>query len=92
MGQFYARLGSEGRGSSLSPRDLEQPVELSAAIKILQQYIKESAIPGQRHISPDLVNASDLPTYQQALEVTNKAVLQGELSREQLLHQLGLSR
>ena len=67
-------------------------MELSAAIKILQHYVKESAIPGQRHISPDLVNVRDLPTYEQALEVANKAVLQGELSREQLLHQLGLSR
>lgn len=65
---------------------------LQAAIQILKQYVKESAVPGQMHISPDLVNAQDLESYEAAMEMAHNAVLKGELSREELLRKLGLQR
>lgn len=64
---------------------------LEEAILFLQSYIKESAVPKQKHISPDLVSAEDLLRYEEAMKVVNDQVLKGLLSREELLRKLGLS-
>ena len=63
---------------------------LNNAISLLRRYVKESAVPGQMHISPDLVNVEDLPLYEEAMEVANNAVIRGELTRDELLGMLGL--
>ena len=63
---------------------------LQDAVNILKQYVKESAVPGQKHISPDLVNTKDMDVYQKALKTANDAVLTGELDRAELMKQLGL--
>lgn len=65
-------------------------MELKEAIEFLKNYVKESAVPGQMHISPDLVNSEDLPKFNEAMELTNNSVLKGELTRAELVKQLGL--
>ena len=64
---------------------------LEEAISLLQSYVKESTVPNQMHLSPDLVNAQDLPLYQEAMKVVNDKIITRELSREELLRKLGLS-
>ncbi len=66
-------------------------MNVEKAIVFLRKYVKESAVPGQKHISPDLVNAQDLKEFEQAMESTNNAVLRGELTREDLMLRLGLN-
>ena len=61
------------------------------AVDILQNYVKESAVPGQMHISADLVSTKDLPRFQEAMETTTNAILKGDITREELLQQLGLN-
>lgn len=65
-------------------------MELKEAILFLRNYVKESAIPGQNHISPDLVNSEDIEKFEQAMEITNNAVYKGEMTRDQLTKELGL--
>ena len=65
---------------------------LQDAINILKQYVKESDVPGQKHISSDLVNIQDLETYKGALKMANDAVLKGKLAQAELIRQLGLQR
>ena len=64
---------------------------LQEAVAILQNYVKESAVPGQMHISADLVSIEDMPRFEEAMKMTNNAVLKGEITREELLRQLGLA-
>ncbi len=63
---------------------------LNEAIEVLKRYVKFSNVPGQKHISPDLVNADDLPTYQEAMITTQRAVALGELKSEELKDRIGL--
>ena len=65
-------------------------MELQEAIKFLKPYVKESAVPGQMHISPDLVNAEDLQTFELAMQTTNNAIYKGEMTRDDLMKELGL--
>lgn len=60
------------------------------AVTLLKKIVKESAIPGQKHLDLTLAKAEDVGCYEQALVVTNQAMAKGEVTREQLLKQLGL--
>lgn len=61
------------------------------AISFLKSYVKESAVPGQMHISPDLVNAEDIPNFEKAMALTRHAVLKGEITEDDLQKALGLA-
>lgn len=64
---------------------------LDEAIDFLKQYVKYSAVPGQKHIDPSLVNAEDLGRYEQAFKVSQDAVLDGEITEDNLRSRLGLA-
>ncbi len=64
---------------------------LEEAIVFLKNYVKESAVPGQMHISPDLVNAEDMDKFEEAMRITNNTVVKGEMTRDELQSKLGLA-
>ena len=66
-------------------------MSLNEAIKFLRNYVKFSHLESQKHIDPALVNATDLPTFEQALKVSRVAVNNGEISEEDLKQALGLN-
>lgn len=65
-------------------------MDFQDAVTFLKKFVKESAVPGQKHISPDLVNANELPQFQEAMTITNNAVVKGEITREELTRLLGV--
>lgn len=60
------------------------------AVKLLKNAVKYSHIDEQKHIDLTLVDASQRPTYQNALVIVNRKVAVGEMTREELRHTLGL--
>jgi len=63
---------------------------IDETISFLKRYVKVSAVPGQKHISPDLVNAEDLSRYQQAMIDIQKAIDEGTLTETEFKSRVGL--
>lgn len=60
------------------------------AVELLKNAVKFSHIDDQKHIDLTLVDASQRSTYQNALVIVNRMVLDGKMTREELRHALGL--
>lgn len=66
-------------------------MDLDQAIILLKRTVKFSAVPGQKHLDLGLVSVDELPVFEKALELANRAVQEGVLTREQLLNRLGMA-
>ena len=60
------------------------------AVELLRNAVKYSHLDNQKHIDFALVNADHLDTYKKAMIVVRSAVVEGELSEEDLKKRLGL--
>lgn len=65
-------------------------MELNAAITLLKNAVKESHLPGQKHIDLSLVQANERAEYERALMFCRQEVIKGTLSEEDLKTRLGL--
>ena len=61
------------------------------AVELLRKAVKMSNIKNQKHIDFSLVNAPDLPKYQDALMVVKSAVVKGEKTEAEMNSDLGLN-
>lgn len=61
------------------------------AVELLRKAVKFSTIKNQKHIDLSLVNAPDLPKYQDALVVVKTAVVKGKKTEAEMNSDLGLS-
>ena len=66
-------------------------MDLEAAIKLLKNAVKESHLPGQKHIDLSLVQAGERARYEKALMITRQEVIKGTLSEDDLKTRLGLA-
>ena len=60
------------------------------ACEYLSQFVKESAVPNQKHITKDMVNVDEIGKFDQAMSITQNAVIKGEKSRAELIKAIGL--
>jgi len=65
-------------------------MDLESAIKLLKNIVKESHLPGQKHIDLTLAQADERAEYEKALMLTRQEVIKGTLSEEDLKIRLGL--
>lgn len=65
-------------------------MDLDSAIKLLKNIVKESHLPGQKHIDLTLAQADERSRYEKALMITRQEVIKGTLSDEELKARLGL--
>ena len=65
-------------------------MELNAAIKLLKNAVKESHLPGQKHIDLSLVQAGERADYERALMFCRQEVIKGTLTDEELKVRLGI--
>ena len=63
---------------------------LDEAIKFLKSTIKESAVPGQKHLDNLLLSASEKKKFDEAMQVVHKAIYDEEISLSTFQSQVGL--
>lgn len=63
---------------------------LDESISLLKRYVKFSEVKNQKHIDLSLALAEDRPIAQKALIKTRNAVINQEITEEQLKERLGL--
>jgi hypothetical protein len=63
---------------------------LDESISMLRRYVKYSEVKNQKHIDLSLALAEDRPIAQKALIKTRNAVINQEITEEQLKERLGL--
>lgn len=66
-------------------------MELDSAIKLLRNAVKNAGNVDQKHIDLSLVPVGEKPQYERALVVTQMAVKDGKLTRDELLSRLQLT-
>lgn len=65
-------------------------MELETAIQILKKAVKHTGTIDQKHIDLTLVPSDQRDLYTKALVVSQKSVLEGKISRDDLLKKLSL--
>ncbi|MGE3611211.1 MAG: hypothetical protein AB7I27_16585 [Bacteriovoracaceae bacterium] len=65
-------------------------MELEAAIEVLKKAVKYTGTIDQKHIDLTLIPTEKRDLYTKALVVSQKAVLEGKISRDDLLKKLTL--
>lgn len=65
-------------------------MELETAIELIKKAVKNSGNIDQNHIDLTLIPSKDLPTYQEALKVSQLAIKAGKITREEFLRQAHL--
>lgn len=58
-------------------------MELNAAIELLKKTVKFPGTIDQKHIDLGVVATEERPKYEEALKVVQKAILKGELARDE---------
>lgn len=66
-------------------------MELDAAIHLLRKIVNDSHLDNQKRIDFSLVNAHEIPVYEEAMKCVKVAVINGEISQEDLNTRLGLN-
>ncbi|HXH73612.1 MAG TPA: hypothetical protein VNJ08_01505 [Bacteriovoracaceae bacterium] len=66
-------------------------MDLDQAIMILRKAVKHTGTIDQKHIDLTVIPVDEKPLYEKALVVTQLAVKDGKLSRDELLARLHLN-
>lgn len=65
-------------------------MELDEAMKLLKKIVKPTGTIDMNHIDLTLVPVPELPKYQKALMVSQEAIKEGKISKDELMRQLNL--
>jgi hypothetical protein len=65
-------------------------MELETAIELIRKAVKNAGTVDQNHIDLTLVPAKDLATYKVALMVSQTAIKEGKITRDEFLRQAHL--
>jgi hypothetical protein len=65
-------------------------MELETAIELIKKAVKNSGNVDQNHIDLTLIPSKDLDTYKEALMVSQLAIKEGKITREEFLRQAHL--
>ena len=66
-------------------------MELEQAIELLKKAVKNCGTIDQKHIDLTIVPAEDRAIYEQALAISQLAVKEGKIARDELLRRLNLN-
>ena len=66
-------------------------MNIEEAIKLLRQLVKESAVPGQKHLDFGQVPTNRKTVYEKAMGKVNELIRNGELSKEDFCSRVGLN-
>lgn len=69
---------------------MSEQLNTDEAIKLLKSAVKYSNISNQKHVDISLVTADKIDTFQKAMVVVNMAILNGEMTKEELNSKLGI--
>jgi len=69
---------------------LEEKVELNQAIELLKKTVKYTGTNDSKHIDLTLVPADELPKYQEALIITQEAIKEGSITRDEFIRRVNL--
>lgn len=69
---------------------MSEQLNTDEAIKLLKSAVKYSNIFNQKHVDISLVTADKIDTFQKAMVVVNMAILNGEMTKEELNSKLGI--
>ena len=70
---------------------LEDIVELDEAIRLLKKAVKHTGTINQKHIDLSIVPAVELPKYENALKVSQMAIKDGKISKEEFMRRMDLT-
>ena len=65
-------------------------MELETAIELIKKAVKNTGNIDQNHIDLTLIPSKDLAVYQEALKVSQQAIKEGKITREEFLRQAHL--
>jgi hypothetical protein len=69
---------------------VSEQLNTDEAIKILKCAVKNSNLSNQKHVDISLVNVDNIDMFQKAMVVVNMAVLNGEMTKNELNSKLGI--
>lgn len=66
-------------------------MELDEALKLLKKIVKYPGTIEQRHLDLTLAPADELPKYQEAIRVSQEAIKEGKISRDEFMRKVQLA-
>lgn len=88
----HCKLGlSHGNSSDKPNLYFGGKVEIEEAVKLLRKLVKYPGTIDQKHIDLTLAPVDELPKYEEALKVSQMAIKEGKMTREEFLKKVKLA-